>query len=428
MIKQYIKQAFFQLRSQPLLSSISIIGTVLAICLIMTIVLMQQIQTEPFAPESNRNRMLHVKWMTCIQKGGTADNAISNGPMSITTARECFRALTTPEAVTIYSIVHKMKVSIPKGKGFAIDIKQTDEQFFRVFDFAFVNGKPFDKASSEAGLPVAVINESVARAVYATTAVVGRQINLNHAPYKICGVVRDVTTLASNAYAQVWVPYRSTDIDGMSWYNNIMGVMHVSILAHSNDDFPTIRAECERLRLKYNAGLRNDDIVYRNQPDTQEVNVERKRASSSPDMRMIYNKRFLVFAILLLIPAINLSSMTQSRLRKRVVEIGVRRSFGSTRKDVMWQVLAENLILTLIAGIIGLILCFVFAFVFSSSVFSSSSIIRLNSSPSVDVMMLMHFSTFGYALFFCLLMNLLSSGIPAWKASRISITDALSNN
>lgn len=426
MIKQYIQQAIYQLRAQPVLSAISVLGTALAICLIMVVVMMQQIKTEPYAPESNRDRMLHVKWMTSFQKGGSIDYS-SNGPMSIQTARQCFRALTTPEAVTIYSIEHTMQASIPKGTAFGVDMKQTDEQFWKVFDFSFVDGKPFDEAQSEAGIPVAVITESVARALYGTVQVSGKAIHLNYAPFRIAGVVRDVSTLATNAYAQVWIPYRSTDIDGMSWYNNIMGAMRVSMLARSKNDFAAIRKECEQLRLKYNAGLKDEEIAYRDQPDTQEVSALRKWANGSPDIKAERNKRLLVYAILLIIPAINLSSMTQSRLRQRVAEIGVRRSFGSTRGNIMWQVLAENLVLTCIAGLVGLLFCVLFALAFGSTLFSASTLMLLNEAPTVDVMMLMHTSTFGYALLFCLILNLLSAGIPAWKASRVSITDALSN-
>ena len=46
-------------------------------------------------------------------------------------------------------------------------------------------------------------------------------------------------------------------------------------------------------------------------------------------------ERVIIFIILLLVPAINLSSMTQSRLRQRVAEIGVRRAFGSTRIEMV---------------------------------------------------------------------------------------------
>lgn len=56
MIKQYTTQALAQLRQHPIISAVSIIGTALAIFLIMLVVMMQQVKTAPFAPESNRDR------------------------------------------------------------------------------------------------------------------------------------------------------------------------------------------------------------------------------------------------------------------------------------------------------------------------------------------------------------------------------------
>lgn len=89
MIKQYFIQAWAQLRQQPLISAVSIAGTALAIFLIMLVVMMQQVKVVPFAPESNRDRFLHVKWMS-ISNSNWGDGT-SNGPMSAQTARECFQ-------------------------------------------------------------------------------------------------------------------------------------------------------------------------------------------------------------------------------------------------------------------------------------------------------------------------------------------------
>ena len=91
MIKQYFIQAWAQLRQQPLISAVSIAGTALAIFLIMLVVMMQQVKVVPFAPESNRDRFLHVKWMS-ISNSNWGDGT-SNGPMSAQTARECFQSL-----------------------------------------------------------------------------------------------------------------------------------------------------------------------------------------------------------------------------------------------------------------------------------------------------------------------------------------------
>lgn len=58
MIKLYFKQAFHLLKENKLLSSISIIGTALAIAMIMVIVITLRATIAPFAPESYRDRML----------------------------------------------------------------------------------------------------------------------------------------------------------------------------------------------------------------------------------------------------------------------------------------------------------------------------------------------------------------------------------
>lgn len=62
-----------------------------------------------------------------------------------------------------------------------------------------------------------------------------------------------------------------------------------------------------------------------------------------------------MIVILLLVPAINLSSMTLSRMRKRMSEIGVRKAFGATANVLLRQVFYENLLLTLIAGAVGML-------------------------------------------------------------------------
>ena len=147
--------------------------------------------------------------------------------------------------------------------------------------------------------------------------------------YRISGVVADVSVLATSAYAQVWVPYTSTDINRLTWWEDTMGQMRAVILAHSVADFPAIREEVEQLRRKYNDGLRDSEVFYRGQPDEQFANLYRKW-SETPDTKAIILHYTLVIVILLLVPAINLSSMTLSRMRKRMAEIGVRKAFGAT--------------------------------------------------------------------------------------------------
>ena len=272
---------------------------------------------------------------------------------------------------------------------------------------------PGNQATFDAGLPVAVITESVARRLFQTTEAVGREFLLNHAPYTVSGVVKDVSTLANTAYAQVWVPYTSTEITKSTWSDEHMGMMSVTILAKSRDDFPAIVI-----------GENGYSLIYRNRPYDQEKNAAGMAANIEPDVDQARRQRLIIFIILLIVPAINLSSMTQSRLRQRVAEIGVRRAFGSTRLELMGQIIAENLVVTLLAGVMGLLLSVAFAYLGNTLLFAQEFSQTL-SPPAVDASILLHGSTFGWALLFCFVLNLLSSGIPAWRASRIGIVNAL---
>ena len=84
----------------------------------------------------------------------------------------------------------------------------------------------------------------------------------------------------------------------------------------------------------------------------------------------------------------------------------------------------ENLIVTLLAGVLGLLISVGFAWLFSDVIFAQPYSMTLNA-PTVDASILLQPSTFLSALLFCFVLNLLSSGIPAWRASRMGIVNAI---
>ena len=429
MIKQYITQALAQLRQHPIISAVSIIGTALAIFLIMLVVMMQQVKTAPFAPESNRDRFLHAHFLSLGNEKIWGKGDTSNGPMSVQSAKELYASLKTPEAVTIYGCAAlTTPVSLPKQPATGFDLRQTDDKFWKVFDFQFIDGKPYDQATFDAAIPVAVLTETVAKTVFGTTEnIVGKEFLLNHAPYKVCGVVKDVSTLATNAYGQLWVPYTAGGLGADMWNNKHMGMMSCTLLAKHQDDFDAIRNEADRRLEEYNKLIGEDgwEIISRNRPYDQEKQSISFAANWEPDLPKHRRQQLVIFLILLIVPAINISSMTQSRLRQRISEIGVRRAFGSTRMEIMSQIIAENFIVTLMAGALGLLMSVLFAFMGSSIIFAQEynySIVL----PEVDITMLLQLDTFLWAFFFCFVLNLLSSGFPAWRASQIGIVNAIS--
>ena len=130
-------------------------------------------------------------------------------------------------------------------------------------------------------------------------------------------------------------------------------------------------------------------------------------------------KYVIIVLVLLLIPAINMSGITQSRMRKRMAEIGVRKAFGATRSELLTQVLYENLLQT---------------FSYASVLLLSDWLLDTGTASMgigrtfVNAEMMFNPVIFLYAFLACLALNLLSAGIPAWRASRMRIISALNEN
>lgn len=424
MYKIYFKQAWHLLRENPLLSVISVCGTALAICMVMVIIIAWQVRTMNYAPESHRDRMLYITAAVATKKDDAGIN--NGGRLGSHTVRELFSSLEEAEAVgmALNGGMNELASLADHSVELKCEVSYTDAGYWQVFDFRFLAGKPFGEAAVRSGLHEAVITESVARRLYGTTDVVGKPIELGYVPYTIRGVVRDISRLATAAYSDIWVPYTLFNPSYDNWSERLLGPYSVYILARSSADFPRIREEVGRRVERLNASLRDYRLRLGGAPDTPLMHLNRGDAFTEPDVTGAVLRYLLIGAVILLVPAINMSGLTLSRMRKRMSEIGVRRAFGATRGRLVGQILYENLLQTLLGGLLGLVLSYVAVVSLSEWLLSASG--DGLSSVFLRADMLFSPTIFLLAFLACLLLNLLSAGVPAWRGSRAPIVEALS--
>jgi len=396
MYKQYLSQTLHLLKENKLLSAISIIGTALAISMIMVIVIVYEVKTANYEPETHRDRMLTVKWAGAIDKEHPDWN--SNSMMSLKVIKQCFYPLKNVEAVTGVIPFQQKLASIPGGTtNFKCDVSYTDAAFWKVFDFSFLKGSPYVKAEFESGIKKAVISEDIARRLYGTTDVVGKTISLSYQNYTISGVVKNVSTLAEAAYAQVWAPYTTNNqAETLQFSEGLLGVFRCYILARNNADFDNIRNQVDRNVNALNTSQKEQNLVLRGQPDSQFVQLTRRWANEDAKVKETVIQYSIVLVLLLLVPAINLSGMTHSRMKKRMSEIGVRKAFGATRKELLGQVLYENLVYTILGGIFGLILSYLSVILMKAMLLNNLMAGYLSGASSLNVSMLIQ--PFGFSL------------------------------
>ncbi len=95
-------------------------------------------------------------------------------------------------------------------------------------------------------------------------------------------------------------------------------------------DFDAIRWEIEQQRDRYNAAKQDCKISFLENPITRF-----DKAMGSSGWRKIALKDYLLetgglLLLLLLVPALNLTGVTQSAVQKRRSEMGLRKVFGAT--------------------------------------------------------------------------------------------------
>ncbi len=419
-----LKQIIFEMKHQKMMTWVSISGTALAIFLVMVFFMIDKLPTTAGYPETNRSRMLY---------GGGLDLHYGNGgsrsgAMSFKMADRMYGNLDGIEKIA-YSSSWKesFNVGAPGKMAYPLNATHTDARFWNIYDFHFIDGKPYDQASVEAGEKFAVITRSVARKFFGKDNAAGEEIKVNTVPYVVSGVIEDVNPVMKATFANIYTPFSPEDISNTDNFGSVMVHLLMTPATRQDDIKSQLRSRYNRLNIELVKD--SSEAIYHNAPhDVEYLNQGYLFSNVTHDLSSQHTQTYITYLILLLLPAINLSSMMRGRLRHRVSEIGVRRAFGAKRISIVTQLLGENFIITIIGGAIGLVLSFTFTYFAADYFFNitdldASSLEFVSSSPSLSL--LFTWSNFFIALAICFVLNLLSAFIPSWKASRVEPAAAI---
>lgn len=427
----YFKQAYNLIRQESLFSLIYIIGTGLSISMVMILVIVFYIRVADLYPETNRSRMLIVK---CGEaKFKSEKGSYSSDGFSSQTVEACFGSLQNAEVVCIMGRPRNNQKYIEsdthQGR-LPVLVKYVDQHFWEVFPFRFLAGKPFTEADVRSALPEAVLSASLARRLFGTVEVTGRFCRIEYEEYRIAGVVRDGSYALDRSYAEIWLPYtRMSGGGAFSFANGVLGDLQVLALASSAAQVKTLQMEmAERVR-RYDQTLGEWEFSIHGQPDRPWQSCLRSYGSEDPSFGQILFRYGVFIFLLLFIPAVSLSGMADSRMERRMAEMGVRRAFGAQTGHLMKQILVENFLFTLLGGLVGLLFSYGIIWLCRNWILQIGLTATELPPAGTDVLfspsMLINFSVFGWVLLVCLLLNLLSALVPAWRASRRQIVYSL---
>lgn len=412
------------MRQQPLVTWVTVSGTAISIFLIMVLYMVGRIDTVAEAPEVNREHTLYAPYLEVRAIDGSMMNS---GSLSNAMIEKLYGGL---PGVKVYAVAgswnEKHDVNVKGGDLYNGEVKKVDAGFWKIYKFDFLSGKPFSESQVKADMKVAVLTEKVARELGKGADMTGREVLIGHVPYRVAGVVKNTSPLLKNSFSDIYVPY--VEDPGQIW-STYLGQGQLTMLLDDDADVAAIKAEVKRRYEVLNDQLKKEgkEAVYHQSPFTAEEMASEAGSNNDPDAEGARHRRWMLYGLLLLVPAINLGGMTRSRLKKRVSEIGVRRAYGAKRTGIAVELVGENFLLTLAGGVIGLLLSVVFITAFSHLFVDylgwSGSESGVNETPAFT--MLFSWGMFGMLVSSCFVLNLLSTGIPAWKASRVNPAEAI---
>jgi len=251
MYKQYLAQSLQLLKQNKFFSIISIFGTALTIAFVMVVYMVYNIRTTDISPENNRDRMIYsgdgYSYLT-------KDHSSCNGGMSLKAARIIFNSLPHAELVAFEKKSFMAYAGSAKEDGMRRKVKRVDTATWKLFHYQFTAGRPFNDEEFHSYRKVAVITENVARQAFLTTDVIGKDILVNFQPYRIVGVIKDVSSVFDNAYSEIWIPY---DINDEGWRTNeeMVGEFKAIVLARRASDIDLVKQEVANSIAKLNKSL-----------------------------------------------------------------------------------------------------------------------------------------------------------------------------
>jgi len=189
-------------------------------------------------------------------------------------------------------------------------------------------------------------------------------------------------------------------IDPFGW----SGSINITVMSETKEEYDeTIDKAIGYFRVvrKLNPGDENDFEIFSNESLIEQVNEVTRGVKIGV---------FAVAAIALIAAGIGIMNIMLVSVTERTKEIGIRKSVGATKKDILLQFLVEAIILCLVGGLIGIILGIAAGNIAASFIGGTFTIPILWISIGI---------------FLCILVGVIFGTYPAYKAANLDPIEAL---
>ncbi|HEX6913170.1 MAG TPA: ABC transporter permease [Longimicrobium sp.] len=293
----------------------------------------------------------------------------------------------------------------PRGQELEnVSITGANSAYFDARELKLAAGRTFSRQESDAGVPVAVIGSNVADALFENRNPIGQEIRIRQLPYRVVGVLEKRGSLMGFSMDNVVVaPLRAGGING--WANRQRNA--VGELSYKVPDASFIRPAMDEIEtlLRVRRGLKPSE------GNNFAVETAEDSLAFWDRIRTILLLALpLLVGISLVVGAIVIMNIMLVSVAERTREIGVRKSLGARRRDILVQFLIESSTLSAAGAFLGI----------GAGVLLAKGVQAASPMPAAVAPW-----SIVLALFLGVGVGLAAGVYPAWRASRLDPIVAL---
>jgi putative ABC transport system permease protein len=234
-----------------------------------------------------------------------------------------------------------------------VEAHAIDGDYFTIKKYDVRIGRAFTSQESSLGAPVVVIGDEVATYFFKDLDPLGRQLRIKGMPYTVIGVLEKQGSVFGLSLDRVAiVPYNSPLHHFTNPRGDVDGIMVQTPTALGMTDAMESVREVMRGRRKLRPG----------EPDNFFMETSASALAFMDKLKKVMTMAGTAFpAIGLIVGGLVIMNIMLVAVAERTREIGIRKSLGARRRDIMRQFLVEAATLSTLGAVIGILLGIVIA-------------------------------------------------------------------
>lgn len=359
MIKSYFKVAWRNLFKNKSFTLINIAG--LSIGMACTMLILLWVYNERLWDRYNNNykQVYHV-----------LGNRNFNG--EITTGTDMMYPLAKAAKEAFPQVEYAAVVSYGEVTLFTVGDKKinkktltTTPDFFNIFSFGFLHGNPQAITDPDA----VVLTESTAKTLFGNSNIIGQAVKINNSRIAyVKAVIKDVPRNSTLQFDGL-IPFNPSSEEVKAAENEWVNC--------GNRVFFKTRGAVNVASLETKVHNLIKERTGRENPTTKGTVVlhpmekwrlyEEFKDGKNTGGRIQYVQLFIWIAfIILIIACVNFMNLSTARSEKRAREVGIRKTLGSGRKQLIGQFIAESVLIAILAFILSAVLVYTLIPTFSN--------------------------------------------------------------